>query len=499
MSDKTQNSEEKKEYRSIFKATSLFGGVQVYQILISIIRSKTVAIFLGPAGMGIQGLYQSAIQLVQNVSSMGLSQSAVRDVSEANNSGDMQKVSRTVSALRSLVWITGALGMIATIALSVFLSKKTFGDTAHIIPFVLLSVILLIDQLTAGRLVVLQGMRRLKPLAKASAIGSTIGLIIAIPMYYFFRVEGIVPTLILASLASFLIACFYSKQIKIEKVRLTIKEVLREGKDMLSMGIAMSVSGVLVTLAAYVLRGYIRGIGGVEAVGLYTAGFALTNSYVGMVFNAMGTDYFPRLSAINKDNAKCHEIMNQQGDIAILLVAPIALVCLIFSPLIIRVLYSSQFLAATQYIQWALVGMMFKAVSWCVAFVFVAKAEMKLFIVNETIANAYILVLNLLGYKFFGLSGIGMTFALGYLIYTIQVYCIAHRRYGFRFSKELVKTFFILLGCILSVFLLIISWQSELVYYPAGLLAIAGITYSIIGLNKRMDLREFLHTKKSLR
>ena len=62
-------------YRSIFKATSLFGGVQVYQILIQIIKFKFVAVFLGPIGVGIMGLYQSGLQLVQQISSMGLANS----------------------------------------------------------------------------------------------------------------------------------------------------------------------------------------------------------------------------------------------------------------------------------------------------------------------------------------------------------------------------------------------------------------------------------------
>ena len=48
--------EQKSSYRQIVKATSLFGGVQFFQIIISVIRSKFVAILLGPAGMGIVGL-----------------------------------------------------------------------------------------------------------------------------------------------------------------------------------------------------------------------------------------------------------------------------------------------------------------------------------------------------------------------------------------------------------------------------------------------------------
>ena len=131
----SENQEKTGSYRSIFKATSLFGGVQVYQILVSIVKSKFVAILLGPFGVGIQGLYTSALELVQTATKMGLLQSAVRDVSEANGSGDKQRINTVVSVLRKLVWFTGLLGMIAVIVLSPVLSKTTFGNYEYIVPF----------------------------------------------------------------------------------------------------------------------------------------------------------------------------------------------------------------------------------------------------------------------------------------------------------------------------------------------------------------------------
>ena len=82
----------KTSYRSIFKATSLFGGIQIYQILIKVIKSKFIAILLGPSGVGIQSLYTTAIETIRCLTSLGLSQSAVRDISEANSSGDEFKI-----------------------------------------------------------------------------------------------------------------------------------------------------------------------------------------------------------------------------------------------------------------------------------------------------------------------------------------------------------------------------------------------------------------------
>ena len=172
------------------------------------------------------GLYQSGLQLIQQLSSMGLSQSAVRDVSEANGSNDMQRIAKTVTVVRKLVWVTGIFGLVLVACLSPLLSKASFGNYDYTIPFIILSITLLLDQLSAGQKVILQGMRRLKDLAKCSAFGVTFGLITSVPLYYWLGIDGIVPTLILNSLCSMLLSWFYSRKIKVEKVQVTPKQTL---------------------------------------------------------------------------------------------------------------------------------------------------------------------------------------------------------------------------------------------------------------------------------
>ena len=100
----------------------------MYQILIGIIKSKFIAVLLGPAGMGIQGLYQSTLDVIKSLTALGLEQSAVRDISEANGCKDAHRIGRTVATVRRLVWMTGTLGLVATLILSPLLSQWTFGN-----------------------------------------------------------------------------------------------------------------------------------------------------------------------------------------------------------------------------------------------------------------------------------------------------------------------------------------------------------------------------------
>ena len=484
-----ENNSVKGEYRSIFKATSLFGGVKAFQIIISIVRSKIVALLIGPTGVGIVGLFSSGTSLIQSLTQLGLSQSAVKDVAEAHSSGNQARVNRIVTVLRRLVWLTGLFGMICVIALSPVLSKTSFGDNNYILSFILLSVILLFNQLSGGQNVILQGTRRLNYLAQASVWGSLIGLLICVPLYYWLGVKGIVPNLILGSLVTMLLSWFFSRKVPYEPVPISFKEVLQEGGQMLKMGLAMSVSGILVALSAYILRSVISHRGGIDQVGMFQAGFAIMTTYVGMVFSAMGTDYYPRLSAVNKDNERCKIIMNQQAEIGVLIIAPMILACIVYVPLIVRILYSTKFLEANDYIIWAASGMLFKMASWAISFIFIAKGESKLFIINETAVNIYSLGLQILGYMLWDLTGIGIGYALTFFIYFIQVYLISYKRYGFRFTIEFKKLFllqtFLLTMCLMMTVILPKVWMK---YTIGTVTVLISAVFSIFGLEKRMGL-----------
>lgn len=489
MEQKTDN---KQSYKGIFKATSLFGGLQFYQILISVIKSKFVAVLLGPLGIGVQGLLTSATDLIKQVTALGISQSAVRDVSEAYASGDSHRVSLTVTILRRVVWLTGLLGMLTVMVLSPYLSLTTFGNYDYTFPFIFLSVTLLIEQLCAGQKVILQGMRRLKDLAKASALGSTLGLFISIPIYYLFRIDGIVPTLILNALISLLLSWYFSRKIDLQSVNVSTKHTFTECKSMLRMGVAMSISGIMLTATAYILRSFIRGCGGTEDVGLFQAGFVILNTYVGLIFSAMATDYYPRLAAVNKDNIKCFEVVSQQGEIAVLIMAPMLSVCTVFMPLVLTILYSTEFLLANDYILLATVGMMFKLASWLISYMIVAKAESRLFITCEITANIYSLLFNVIGYKLWGLSGLGLAFTFNYFIYFLQVYLIARKKYNLKLSKSFIRYFslfslLIVANVVMSKF--IYGW----LYYLIGIIVIVIIsTISLIGMNRRLDIKSFV-------
>jgi O-antigen/teichoic acid export membrane protein len=328
-------------------------------------------------------------------------------------------------------------------------------------------------------------------------MGSILGLIITIPLYYFFGIDGIVPGMIAASIVTLLLSWFFSNRIKIQPIKVNRIRTIAEGKNMLYLGFMISLSGIMVSGFSYIVRVFISHSGGLEQVGLYNAGFTLINTYVGLVFTAMATDYFPRLSNAANNNQACKQIINQQAEIAILILSPILLVFLIFINWVILILYSSKFIAINEMVYWAALGMFFKAASWSIAFIFLAKGNKKLFFWNELISNVYILFLNLLGYYFMGLVGLGISFMLGYFLYLIQVFFVCKIKFEFAFDKEFTSIFTFQF-CLAVLGFLAVRYSSFPFIYIIGIILILISTwYSYKELDKRLAFKSIILNMKN--
>lgn len=489
-------SNQKSSFQQILKATSIFGGVQVINIFISIIRSKFIAVLLGPIGVGISGMLTATTGIIAGLTNFGLGTSAVRDISAAYESGNTKRIAIVSNVLNRWIWITGLLGMILTLLLSPMLSYLSFGNYDYTIAFLVLSITLLINQLNSGQIVVLQGSRKISLLAKANLVGSLIGLFTTIPLYYVWGIDGIVPALVIAAFVSLIISYYFKKKIEIEKVRLSKLRSIAEGKIMLKMGFLISISGFMTLGFAYLVRLFIAHEGNISEVGLYNAGFNIITTYVSLIFTAMGTDYYPRLSAVAHDAKKANVTINNQIEIALIILGPIIVVFILFIHWIIQLLYSDQFLCLKTMIVWAALGMLFKTVSWSIGYYFLAKGTSKLFFWNELISNIYITLFNLVGYYCWGLSGLGYSLVLSYLIHLLQVFMFAKIQFNFTLEK---KSFLILLTQLVfaSISLLILlNLKGYIFYFTSFFLLIISFTYSIKLLSQRIDFNLFLKNQR---
>src|SRR3569623_1165438 len=232
-------------------------------------------------------------------------------------------------------------------------------------------------------------MRNVRYLAKANILGSISGLLNSIPLYYFWAQKGIVPAIILTSFSTLLLSWYFTNKIKIPKVSVDRAMFKTEGKEKLKMGFLISMTGVMFMCSSYIVRIFISHFVGLEDVGLFGAGFAIIGKYTGLVFTAMGKDYYPRLSTISHDNVKSEREVNQQDEIAVLILAPMLTAFLVFIHWAVVLLYSKRFLGVVDMIHWSILGIFFQALSWSLGYILLAKGASKIYFWNELAAVLY--------------------------------------------------------------------------------------------------------------
>ncbi|AOW09571.1 O-antigen translocase [Flavobacterium gilvum] len=481
--------ESKSSYLQILKATSIFGGMQFLNILISIVRTKLVALFIGPAGMGIIALLNSALNTVGGITGLGIETSAVKHISEQHNEEDLQSVSRIVTVVRKMTFWVGIFGALMVTAFSGVLSQLTFGNSNYTYLFVYLSGTLFFRQLTVGQMVVFQGLRKLKTLAKANFYGNLIGLLLSVPLYYFYRIDAVVPTIVVTSLSSLLVSFYFSKQIKIQKITIPNSQVLVEGKGIVKLGLMMSLSGLMTLLASYIIQIYVGKTGGLNQVGLYNSGFTLLNSYVGIVFTVMSTDYFPKLSSICNDKQKIRVSVIEQSYMSVFIMTPIVILFLIFAPIIVQILFTSKFLSIIPMVCFGILGMLFRAVSWSMGFILIAKGDSEMFIKTAFCFNFLSVILNILGYYFYGLDGLGFSFLIYYLVHLVAMKIITGKRYDFYFEDNFFRTYIICIAMCVAVFCMRYIQNPILKYSLMTLMIILFFGFVLYHLDKKIGLK----------
>jgi PST family polysaccharide transporter len=324
-------------YTQILKSTAMIGGSSIVNIGFAIIRNKAMALLLGPSGVGLMGLYSSIIDLTQTLAGLGISPSGVRQIAEATATQDEERIARTTLMLRRVSIVLGLLGAALLGLLALPVARFTFGDDTHVVAVALLGIAVCLQLISAAQMALVQGMRRISHLAQITMLGAFFSTAIGIPMVYFFGEAGIVPAFIAMALASLATSWWYARQIKIKPIKLSTREVSQEAAALLKLGVVFMASAFLTTGAAYAIRLIVLKHAGFEAAGLYQAAWALGGLYAGFILQAMGTDFFPRLTAVANDNRECNRLVNEQAQISILLAGPGLLATLTVAPLVMAI------------------------------------------------------------------------------------------------------------------------------------------------------------------
>ena len=485
-------------HKTLLKATGIFGFTQVFKVLIGVVSSKLVAVLLGPIGVGIVGLLNNSLSMISSLTSFGLNITGVRAIALAESENQPHKVAETVLLLNRWSLVIGIFGALLSSVFSYNLSQWTFGTPKYYYWFIILSINFVLTSYTAARYAVLQGMRMLKAMALSNVVSSLFSLLLTIPMYYFLGIEGILPVIITTSVVGLLVNMYYTRNIGTQKIQMSLATTFTKGKPLMRLGLLLSINIIFGQICTYLIKLYLNGQGtSTEILGYYEVSTVLLVSYLGMIFNAMGNDFYPRLTSMINDSAKVQQLVNNQIEVALLLVVPAIAGMYLVAPLLVELLYSSDFAGVVPILKAGLFSVILKAVVWPLSFIILSKGDNKQYFKQELFGDFMTIFLTILFYNFWGLMGIGLASVINFSIYGVYVYAVVHRKYAFSFTAEcwsyIAKALVVGLSCMLLVFMVDYPYA----YYPLGLLLLISSIYSYKKLNQLVDLAFYFNKIKN--
>lgn len=421
-------------YRRILRSSSIMGGAQAINYLVGLLRVKAVALLLGPAGVGIVGLYTSAIGVASEVSGLGLQRSVVRTIAVAQGQSDAVAVARATHMLRRMCWLTGAFGWLLCLALAVPVSNMMFQSTAHAWALAVLGGAVLLSAINGGQLALLRGLSRIGDIARIQVFSALANTVVVVALYAWLRERGIVPVLLVSAAISLLMSWWFVRRVQIADVPMTWQQSFIEAQPMVALGLALMLSSALATALEFYTRTLLSRGHGLEMVGIYQAAWSVSGMFAGFVLKAMGTDFYPRLAAVIHDRAAAAQEINQQTEIGILLALPGLLVTLVFAKWVVFLLYSSKFMPAAEVLVWMVLGVFGRVISWPLGYIQVAMNAKRWYLGTEIGFIVFQAALVTWWVAQRGAMGAAYAFFACYAVYFFAMCLIAKRLIDFRHS-----------------------------------------------------------------
>ena len=463
----SMNERDKGAYGHVLKYTGIFGGVQGLNVIVSLVRNKFVALLLGPSGMGLVTLFNTTVSFISQSTHFGISTSAVRHLSDYPDDDSHPQIIHFVKVVRAWALLTALLGMLVCIVIGPFLSSTTFAWGDHSLHFILLSPAVGMLAVTGGETAILKGRHRLRSLAWVQ-IGSVFAaLFMSVPVYYFFGEAGIVPVIVMMAFITMMLTLRESYRLYPLRLR-GARGVLGEGMEMVRLGVAFTLAGIIGSGAEMLIRSWLNVTGDLDVLGLYNAGYMITITYAGMVFSAMETDYFPRLSGVQHDIAATNECVNRQMEVSLLLLSPMLAFLIIALPLLMPLLFSPQFEPVTGMAQVAALAMYMKVLTLPVAYITLARGRSLAYLFLESSYFVAFVLLMMFGYEHWGLLGTGIAITLAHVFEYLLVNGFAYKKYGYRFSVTVYGYAIIQLSLGLLAYVLTLT-ADGILYWGTGL------------------------------
>lgn len=457
-------------YDHVLKYTGIFGSVQGLKMLCSVGRLKLTTKILGSMGIGLISAYGSVSEFLYNASNMGIPLNATRQTSELYEEGSEEKIGHQVMVIRTWMLWAALVSVVICLLFSPVISYFFFNHDWHHWPEVMLTSLVAVGNIIAeGECAILKGLRQVRKVAIIETVLSIGTLLCTIPMYCLFGIGGVILGLIGCAALSMLVHFSFSLRLVPYRVQPFSYKTFVEGLPLVKVGIPYVLAGIANSLLQMAIPAIILASRTMADYGHYQAGWTVMVGYAGLVFMALESDYFPRLSGEVNDVRRMNFTINQQTDVCILIITPLLILLALFMPYVLSVLYEDEFLVVSGMATVSVYYTFLRCISLPLGYSILAKGHSMVFLAMEVIYDVLLGLLIWVCYNGFGLIGAGVALSVGafYDVVVYSLYC--HIRYGYAMRRSTQLLFLLQFVCLtVAVATCFMLSDTDLMRYVVG-------------------------------
>lgn len=436
----------------ILRSTSIIGSATLVSMLMGLVRGKVAALLLGPAGLGMIGILTNLMAASANIAALGIGTSGVRHIAEAAGAGDRQAIANARSAMLIGMGALAVVGAGVVWAARDLLARLVLGDASltGAVGWLAIGVGLLVASGSQGA--ILNGLRRTSDIALVAIVSAVLATIVGTALLLAYGERAIIAFVLVPPLVSFLVGHYLVSRLRLAPATASLADCARACAGLSKLGFAFLFSSALLGVGLLIVRARIQGTLGAAPLGLFEAAWSISMAYLGAVMAAMGTDFYPRLTAVVDDPARAKALVNEQTRVALWLCGPLCIGVIGFAPLATTLLFSSEFRESADLLRMLVLGDILKIVSWPLGFVLLAAGDGRRYVLGEAAGVLLLVGVPFLLLPTIGLKSVGIGYLLLYVLYLPLVHFWARRRIGFRWDRDVSRGAGLLMALALVTF-----------------------------------------------
>lgn len=402
----------------LLKVSSWASISTIIRIATQFITAKVLAVMIGPSGIAVLGQLTNVMGMAMVLSTGAISVGVTKYVAEYYY--DKKKQLQVIQNAMGLIAICSVLTSILLIVTAPFLSKILFNNKSYSSIISLVGFTISLYAFHTLWLSILNGYNEIKKYVILNIITSIVGLLLTVTLVHFFDVNGSMIAYILGQSVVCVFTYLIINKESWWKGQVKFKFHFESIKPLLGFTLMTLTASLMIPIAQILIRNFITKQISLESAGVWEGMNRISTNYLLLFTSTISVYYLPKLASLQTAGALWGEIKRTYKIILPVLLI-VSIMVYLFRYIIIRILFSSNFLIMGDMFSFQLAGDFVKISSWLIGYLMWAKGYVKEFIFTEILFGITLVWITYWGLHLYGLRGTSMAYFINYVLYFICI------------------------------------------------------------------------------